>query len=236
MPLRSEIETRFAKHVTEFTDCVDFQALESGQAASEDYTCFIRNVVRSHLKSPQLLAFLFALAPPDVAENLLHNMLEELGIEEELGVAHPSLLKQLAVGAGLDHRLLELEALAAADLRQMIVDPLLYGTLKEVGLGALCEITAFEFMLSRVASRIARALAVHRGLSPATLEWFTHHSEVDIQHAEQGLNNLEAYIRYYEFSAEDALTILEMSLRENVFIKRYFDELSRARVTTEVGS
>jgi len=236
MSLLSEIEAFFAKHVTAFTDCADFQALESGQAAQEDYTRFIRNVVRSHLKSPQLLAFLFALAPPDVAENLLHNMLEELGIEEELGVAHPSLLKQLAVGAGLDHRLLELEALAAADLRQMIVDPLLYSTLKEVGLAALCEITAFEFMLSRVASRIARALAVHRGLSPATLEWFTHHSEVDIQHAEQGLNNLEAYIRYYEFSAEDALTILEMSLRENVFIKRYFDELSRARVTTEVGS
>jgi len=91
-------------------------------------------------------------------------------------------------------------------------------------------------MLARLASPIDRTHNVHRGLSPATLELFTHHSEVDIQHAEQGLNNLEAYIRYYEFSAEDALTILEMSLRENVFIKRYFDELSRARVTTEVGS
>ena len=34
-----------------------------------------------------------------------------------------------------------LEALAAADIRQMIVDPLRYGTLKEVGLAALCEIT-----------------------------------------------------------------------------------------------
>src|SRR2546428_3319714 len=128
MSLRSTIETLFAKHVTEFTDCVDFQAIESGQASPEDYTRFIGNVVRTHLKSPQLLAFLFALAPPDVAENLLHNMLEELGIAEESGIAHPSLLKQLAAGAGLARRLPELEALAATDLRQMIVDPLLYGT------------------------------------------------------------------------------------------------------------
>lgn len=236
MPVRSKIETLFTRHVAEFTDCANFTALESGQVPQEDYTHFIENVVRSHLKSPQLLAFLFALAPPDVAENLQHNMLEELGVEEDSGIAHPSLLKQLTAGAGLAHRLPELEALAAADIHQTIVDPLLYGTLKEVGLSALGEITAFEFMLSRVAGRIARALAAHHGFSPATLEWFTHHSEVDLLHAAQGLDNLEAYIRYYEFSEEDALTILEMTLRENVFIKRYFGELSCARVAVEVQS
>jgi pyrroloquinoline quinone (PQQ) biosynthesis protein C len=236
MSIRSEIELLFTRHVAELTECADFQALESGQASPENYTHFVENVVRSHLQSPQLLAFLFSLAPPDVAANLQHNMLEELGIEEDSGIAHPSLLKQLAVGAGLTHRLPELEALAAADIRQVVVDPLLYGTLKEVGLAALWEITAFEFMLSRVAGRIARALAAHHGLSSATLQWFTHHSEVDIQHAEQGLDNLAAYIRYYEFSEENVLTILEMTLRENVFIKRYFGELSRGRSITEVES
>ncbi len=236
MSLRSDLETLFARHVSELTECADFQVLESGQAAPEDYTRFIEHVVRSHLKSPQLLAFLFALAPPDVAGNLQHNMLEELGIEEASGIAHPSLLKQLALGAGLAERLSELETLAAADIRQLTVDPLLYSTLKEVGLAALCEITAFEFMLSRVAGRSARALATHHGLSPATLEWFTHHSEVDIQHAEQGLDNLVAYIRYYEFSEEDALTIMEMTLRENIFIKRYFGELLYTRATAEVES
>jgi len=236
MSLRSDIETLFTKHVSELTECADFQALESGQASPEDYTRFIENVVRSHLRSPQLLAFLFALAPPDVAGSLQHNMLEELGIEEDSGIAHPSLLKQLAIGAGLTERLPELEVLAAADISQLVVDPLLYGTLKEVGLAAFCEITAFEFMLSRVAGRIARVLAAHHGLGPAPLEWFTYHSEVDIQHAEQGLDNLVSYIRYYEFSEEDALTILEMTLRENVFIKRYFGELSRARPVTEVES
>jgi Iron-containing redox enzyme len=228
VPIRTEIETLFTAHVAEFTNHADFVALASRQASPRDYARFIENVVRSHLKSPQLLAFLFALAPPRVAENLQHNLLEELGIEEDSGIAHPSLLRQLAVGAGLAHRLPELEALAAADLRQLVSDPLLYGTLKEVGLAALCEVTAFEFMLSRVAGRIARALAAHCGLGPATLEWFTHHAEVDTQHAEQGLDNLAAYIRYYEFSEEDALTTIEMTLRENVFIKRYFGELARA--------
>lgn len=236
MPIRTEIETLFTAHVSEFTGHADFTALVSGQALPQDYARFIEHVVRSHLKSPQLLAFLFALAPPHVAGDLQHNLLEELGIEDDSGVAHPSLLKRLAVGAGLAHRLPELEALAAADLRQLVSEPLLYGTLKEVGLAALCEVTAFEFMLSQVAGRIAQALAVHCGLGPATLQWFTHHGEVDIRHAEQGLDNLAAYIRYYEFSAEDALTIIEMTLRENVFIKRYFGELARARTRTEVRS
>jgi pyrroloquinoline quinone (PQQ) biosynthesis protein C len=186
-------------------------------------------VVRTHLKSPQLRAFLFALAPPEVADNLAHNLLEELGIKEDSCIAHPSRLKQLAVGAGLAQRLPELEALAASDIRQLIVDPLQDGALKEVGLVALCKITAFEFMLAGVAGRIARALATHYGLSPVTLEWFTYHSEVDMQHAEQGLDNLVAYIRYYEFREADALAIMEMTLRENVFIKRYFDIQSCVR-------
>ena len=80
-----------------------------------------------------------------------------------------------------------LEAQADEDLRRIVVDPLLYGTLREVGLAALTEIVAFEYMLSRVSGRIARALTEHRRLSAAALEWFTHHSEVDIRHAEQGL-------------------------------------------------
>lgn len=231
MSLRARIEKLYAEQVVELTDCTGFEALESGRASREDYDRFIERVVRSHLKSPQLLAFLYALAPPDAAVSLLHNMLEELGIDEVSGMAHPSLLRQLAVGAGLAQRLPELEACAADDIRQIVVDPLLYGTLKEVGLAALCEITAFEYMLSRVASRIARALAAHRGLSPETLEWFTHHSEVDIEHAEQGLANLEVYIRYYEFPEEHATAILELTMRENVFIKRYFGELALARAT-----
>ena len=132
------------------------------------------------------------------------------------------------MGAGLGCRLATLEAQADADLRRLIVDPLLYGSLREVGLAALTEIVAFEYMLSRVAGRIARALANHRGLPAPALEWFTHHSEVDMRHAEQGLADLEAYVRYYEFPDGEALTFVEMTLRENVFARRYFRDFVAA--------
>src|SRR2546421_6850423 len=123
MSLRSEIATLFARHAFALTNSTDFQALESGQAAPEDYLRFIGNVVRTHLKLPPLRAFLFTLAPPDIAEHLLHNKLEEPSTTEDAGIAHSSLLKRLAAGAGLAPQLPALEALAAADIRQMIVDP-----------------------------------------------------------------------------------------------------------------
>lgn len=232
MTFRSQIESLLTRHVGELTAFSGFQDLEAGRATRDDYDLFIVNVARTHLHSPQILAFLFTLAPPEAAQSLRHNMLEELGIEEESGVAHPTLLEDLMAGAGFGKdRLREVAALSQSDLRQVIVEPLLYGTLKEVGLAALVEVVAFEFMLSRVASRMARALAQHRAFSPAALAWFTHHSEVDIGHAEQGLDNLERYVRYYEFAEEDAFTIFEMTLRENVFIKRYFGEMALARAT-----
>src|SRR5205814_1094492 len=84
------------------------------------------------------------------------------------------------------------------------------------------QLVAFQFMLSRVSGRMARALATHRGLAAPALEWFTHHSEVDVRHAEQGLADLGAYAAYYEFTDDEALTIVEMTLRENVFTRRYF--------------
>ena len=220
--LRSTIETLFARQVESLTASAEFQALENGTAAPGQYDAFIENVTRAHLRSPQLLAFLYALAPPVAAADLRHNLLEELGLDEDSGRGHPDLLGDLLRGAGLGRRLAALEAQADEDLRRIVVDPLLYGTLREVGLAALTEIVAFEYMLSRVSDRIARALATHRRLPEPALEWFTHHSEVDIRHAEQGLADLEAYVQYYEFPADEALTIVEMTLRENVFARRYF--------------
>jgi pyrroloquinoline quinone (PQQ) biosynthesis protein C len=226
--LRSTIETLFAQQVESLTASAEFQALEDGSAGPDRYDAFVENVARAHLRSPQLLAFLYALAPPAAEADLRHNLLEELGLDEDSGRPHPDLLRQLLVGAGLGCRLAALEAQADADLRRLIVDPLLYGSLREVGLAALTEIVAFEYMLSRVAGRIARALANHRGLPAPALEWFTHHSEVDMRHAEQGLADLEAYVRYYEFPAGEALTFVEMTLRENVFARRYFRDFVAA--------
>jgi hypothetical protein len=236
MTLRPRLEALYAAQVAELTACAEFQALESGLATRPDSDRFIANLVRAHLVSPQLVAFLFALAPPAAAVPALHNLLEELGLDEPSGIAHPRLLRDLAVGADLAGELPALEAGAASDLRRVITEPLLFGTLKEVGLAALCEISAFEYMLSRVAGRIARALGTHRGLSPATLAWLTHHAEVDLAHAEQGLDHLEAYIRDYGFTEDEATAIVEVTLRENVFVKRYFGELALARVAGMVAA
>ncbi|MFP5504110.1 MAG: iron-containing redox enzyme family protein, partial [Candidatus Sericytochromatia bacterium] len=104
-----------------------------------------------------------------------------------------------------------------------------YGSLRDVAFAVMVETIAYEWMLSRVSSRIARFLASHRGLTAESLAWFTHHSEVDIQHAEEGLDSLEAYIDYYALGREEVETIVELTMRENVFIKRYFGELTIAR-------
>ena len=219
---RTAVEEAFGRQVDDLTASPEFRALEEGRAAEEQYDAFIENVARAHLRSPQLLAFLYALAPPAAAADLRHNLLEEMGLDEPAGRPHPDLLVDLLAGAGLADRLSVVAARADEDLRRAVTEPLLYGSLREVGLAALAEIVAFEFMLSRVAGRFARALATHRGLPATALVWFTHHSEVDVGHAEQGLADLEAYARYYELGDDEALTIVEMALRENVFTRRYW--------------
>ncbi len=224
--LRALVEALFIEQVEELTTCARFRRLESGEASPEDYHRFVANLVRTHSRSPQLIAFLYSLASPDAAEDFLHNLLEELGVEGESGESHPGMLQDLAAAAGLSPVLPVLERLAADDLRDIVTAPLMYGTLKQVGLAALCEIVAFEFMLSRCASRIQRALEAHHGLPPDALRWFRYHAEVDIAHAEQGLEHLDTYVRYYGLAHDDARGIVELTLRENVFVTRYFDQAS----------
>ncbi len=224
--VRPLIEAMFIEQVEEFTACARFGRLECGEASSEDYHLFVANLVRTHSRSPQLIAFLYSLAPPAAAEDFLHNLLEELGVEGDSGEAHPGMLQDLAAAAGLSPVLPVLEGLAAEDLRAIASAPLMYGTLKQVGLAAMCEIVAFEFMLSRCASRIQRALEAYHGLPSDALRWFRHHSEVDIAHAEQGLEHIDTYVRYYGLTHEEARGIVEVTLRENVFVTRYFDQAS----------
>jgi pyrroloquinoline quinone (PQQ) biosynthesis protein C len=222
------VEELFQQQVDEFAACEDFQNFEQGCLSNDELRNLIANILRAHLRSPKLVAFLYALSPPGAAtDSLRHNLLEELGVEDE--VAHPDLLKRLGAAVGLGPQLESLCQQSDEDLKRYVVEPLLFGTLKEVGLGALAEIVAFEYMLSRLASRIARSLAKPRKLDADALEWFTHHSEVDVRHAEQGLDNLIQYVRWYAFSDHDALTLLKLSFRENVFIKRYFGEFAQAR-------
>lgn len=222
MKLLGLVESEYARQAEGFAQSELFRALERGTASALAYDSFISGICRSHLRSPHILAFLFALAPPRVADHLKHNMLEELGLDEG-GVSHPSLLGRLMEGAGFDaDRRAQAEVEAEEELRRVIVQPLLFGTLKELGLSVLMETVAFEWMLSRLASRMAHFLREHRRLAPGALRWFYHHAEVDQRHAEEGLDSVAAYALHYEFDDADAETILEVTFRENVFIKRYF--------------
>ena len=214
MTMRESIESLFAAQVADLVASEEFRALERGTAALADYDRFLADVVRTHLKATEYVAFLCALAPPAASESRLQNLLEE--------IHHPGLLRQLAVGAGLGARLPELEARAADDIRRLVVEPVLYRTLGEVGLAAFCEVVAFEYMLARLAGRISAFLASHRGLGPAALRWWTEHADVDVQHAAEGLEDLETYARYYGLTGQDGLAIVELTLRENVFLRRYF--------------
>jgi hypothetical protein len=222
MNLRSLVESEYGRQMEGFASYHLFQALERGEASASDYDLLIAGICRSHLKSPHILAFLFAIAPPAESHNLKANMLEELGLDS-IGQSHPALLFKLMAAAGFDEkRQAQLEQEAAEELRRIISSPILFGTLKELGLGVLMETVAFEWMLSHLSSRIASALSDYRRLPRQALSWFYHHSEVDIRHREEGLDAVAGYADFYRIDAEDARTILEVTFRENVFIKRYF--------------
>ena len=223
MTVRSLIETYYNAQTQEFSEFSKTQQLESGQLSVTEIDQFIRNLCRSHLKSPQILAFLYAIAPPTAADTLQHNLLEEMGLDEA-GIRHPDLLYQLMAAAGVRAQQQATVAAAAQDqLRSLCTDPLMFGTIKELGLSVLLEVTCFEWMLARLSSRLGQALQVHRGLSEAALTWFYHHSEVDIRHAEEGVDAVVNYVSYYDIDADELETILDITFRENVFVRRYFD-------------
>ena len=98
----------------------------------------------------------------------------------------------------------------------------MFGTIKELGLSVLLEVTCFEWMLARLSSRMGQALQTHRGIPTDGLAWFSHHSEVDIRHAAEGVEAVVHYVNDYNIEADELATILDITFRENVFIRRYF--------------
>ena len=223
------VEKIYQEHTEVFLNCEAFQKLESGAGSCADYDQFICNVFRTHQNSPQYLAFLLSVSPPSAIERIQHNLLEELGLEEGEEESHPDLLLALIEGAGLGEHIETLKTAAQASMRETVCEPLLYGSLREIGFAAMLEVFSFEHMLAHSSTRIANMLANHRGLSEESLVWFRHHSEVDIQHAQEALLTIQETCEYYEFDEDEAQDIIDMSLRENVFIKRYFDTFALAQ-------
>lgn len=228
MDIRQYIESIYSKHVNFFQESEVFQCLVYGDADKAFYDYFIANVCKTHLKSPQILAFLYSAAPPAVAPHIKHNMLEELGFDEK-GISHSYLLYKLARTAGFSEKLTQqLENSFQAELNDLMSQPFLFKTLKEFGLSIFLEFTCFEWMLSRLSSRMGKALEKYHNLPAENLEWFYYHSEVDTRRAEAGLDLVVNYIEYYDFDRDELETIIDITFRENIFIKNYFGELALA--------
>ena len=222
MTTRATVEKLYKSQTEEFSTCSQFQALETGKAISKEYEDFLANLCKTHMQSPKILGFLFALSPPRSTENVKHNLLEELGLEE-VEESHPDLLKKMMKVIGLNESKLKLlEEEAQEEIYRMCQDPILYGTIKEFGLHIMLEVFSFEWMLSRLASRIGNFLVKHRGCKKEDLLWLFYHSENDIQHAEEALDTLEEYVTYYKISEDTLNLISESAFRENIFIKHYF--------------
>ena len=223
MSVRDAARNAFEQQTDALVRDERFHRLETGAASPDDYDRFVANVFITHAHSPRYLAFLYSVAPPAAADRIRGNLLEELGETGTVRVSHPDLLADLVRAAGLADRLPALRREADERLRQAIGERLIYASLREVGFAALCEITAFEFMLSRLAGRMAAALSTHRGLEATRLTWFSHHAEVDVRHAEEGLDSIQDYVEHHRIGSEDAAALLDMALRENVFIRRYLE-------------
>lgn len=222
MDIRARVEDAYKAQTEAFAASSAFQGLEQGQGAAEAYRQFLADLCKAHIQSPKILAFLYSVAPPQSSENVKHNLLEELGLEEAQE-SHPQLLARVMTAAGFDpNELGRIEEEAQEDVRRMCTDPFMYGTLREFGLHILLEVSSFEWMLSRLASRMGNFLVKHRKMRQEDLVWFFYHSEKDIQHAEEALDTIVDYVNYYGFSSEELRSILDIAFRENVFLRRYF--------------
>lgn len=222
MGIAERIEKIYAEQSAQLAGCPEFGRLESGGGSRGQCEDFLAQVFVTHFQSPKVMAFLFAVAPPGKSDSVQHNLMEELGLEEG-EASHPQLLKDMLRSAGFAaERLEDLEGKALERIRALACDPLLYGTLMETGLAVLLEASAFEWMLSRLSRRMGDMVGRGLGLGRDALAWFYHHSEVDVRHAQEALEVIEAYCAYYGVGEADLENIVEITFRENVFARRYF--------------
>jgi len=229
--LGAHLESAYQASIRELRQAPPYARLVAGRAARSEYDAFVLEVCKTHSLSAHFVAFAFSLAPPGAAATLQHNLLEELGADG--GEPHPRLLSALLEGAGLAHEAARVERAGRLRLDDKVLEPLFYGSLRDVGLAALVEIVGFEVMLSQVAAEMARFLREHRGLPEAALAWFTHHAEVDLEHAEQGKRAVCEYAEHYRFVLADAVAIADATLDQNIYLARYFGAGSAAAARAE---
>ncbi|MEB3186506.1 MAG: iron-containing redox enzyme family protein [bacterium] len=222
MNLVIRLRERLARDREAFLAHPTFQAMEAGTAPSSAYVRLAGRIARTHLHSARFLAFLVAVSPPSAFEALRDNMLEELG-EHESEPSHADMLREGLRLAGLGPHLDTWEAEALSDLDTRVQEPLLHGSLRDLGFSGLVEVVAFEDFLARTTGRFAALLEAHGGWPPDALGWFHHHSEVDLQHAEEGFSHVAAFVAHHRIPDDEAWMLIDMALRGNVFLARYLD-------------
>src|SRR5262245_23002245 len=218
------IRETYDRCATEFWNCNSMRNLRCGSSAHDPLRTFIGNVFRTHYNSPHILAFLFSSLPSDTSTLLRDNLLEEIGLSTG-GTSHPSLLIDLAKGAGFTE--IEISTLVSesqGQIRRFCSAPLPFPTLRDLILSVLLETEAFEFLLSRYASPLGAALHEQYGLARQAVRWFDLHSEVDIRHVEEGLRMITDFLAFYRISKEEFERIHRITFHTNVFLKQYFPE------------
>jgi hypothetical protein len=217
----TELRARLERDVDAFASHPLLANLEWGCAEREDYDEFLRRIALNHLKAPQVLAFLWAVSPPPVAPGVRQRMLEESGLDPD-GLDSPTRLERLLRAAGLGREVRELHLQAQRDLQHAITRPLRCRTLRDVGLAVLIEMAAFDYLLASMAQRCLQFLHQHRGISPDGLMWFSHQIEAGQTRAEETLDQVDAYLGYYEIDPAEAQPLVDAVLRGNLFLERYF--------------
>ena len=223
----AEIRSVYEKATAEFTESREFRTLVAGHASPDFVRQFLFNVFRTHYLSAHIVALCFAALPSEAAALLKENLLEEMGHSED-EPPHSALLLKLAEGIGCSQQ--EIDNLIDDARRQVAVfcaSRVPLATLREICLAVLLETLSFEFMLSRCAGQIAKALHEHYGIARTALTWFELHSEVDIRHAEEGLTVIENYLAFHQIG--DAMfDLIQRATLSKVFAKHYFPAQERA--------
>jgi hypothetical protein len=217
----AELRGRLERDVHAFTSHPLFCALEWGCSEQDDYDAFLRRVAVTHLKAPQVLAFLWAVSPPSITPGVRARMLEESGLEPD-GLDSPALLERLLRAIGLGREVRELHRQAQQELQQAITRPLRCCTLRDVGLAVLVEVAAFDYLLSRVAPRCLRFLRQYRRVPEDALEWFARHGEAGPARADETLDQVATYLAHYAIAEMQARPVIYAALQGNLFLQRYF--------------
>jgi pyrroloquinoline quinone (PQQ) biosynthesis protein C len=179
---------------------------------------------------------LYSTSAPTATPAMLENLCDELGLTGD-GPSHPALLGHMLDDLGVEAARREaLEADAERDLRHLLSQPLMFPTLRETALGMLLEVSSFEWALSRVAGRMAIAIEQHWGLSPSTLRWFTLHATVDVRHAREAVDAVAEFVDFYDVDHTDLQTIIELTFRQNVLVRRYFPTGGRLEIGEAAAS